>query len=147
MGFHDRRLKIRLDGVDGSSVEWRAVVRDVGELQSVRHKLAESLRQAGGADADVSDAELVLTELVSNSLRHSKLDVEVSLHRSGGIPVILVVDDGPPFTPPGTEPELAQDCGRGLFIVNAIASDFTVSREKGRNAARAVLGGRAGPAI
>lgn len=82
--------------------------------------------------------QLILWELVSNVIRHStKKYATVHISWSDEAIVIEVIDGGDGFqweeklnTPP---PDLASQGGRGLFLVQQLASQFSFD-EKGKHA-------------
>jgi anti-sigma regulatory factor (Ser/Thr protein kinase) len=119
--------------------ELREQIESFVDLRTARAHLAESMRGAGAQSLEIGDAELVLTELASNSLRYSGEPVEFCLEWLDGSPVLHVWDCGDAFdwTPP--RQEAASESGRGLFLVQAIAQHFSVERADERNHARAAL--------
>lgn len=88
----------------------------------------------------VSDAALVVSELVSNALRHARGAEELRLvRRPGGVTV--EVDDIGPGRPVQLPPSHVRGHGRGLAIVAALACRWSVQmRESGHKTVRAVLG-------
>jgi putative methionine-R-sulfoxide reductase with GAF domain len=73
------------------------------------------------------DVQLVVSELVTNSLRADCTGVTVSLSHSHGT-VRLGVHDDAPGTPAILTPAVTDSHGRGLLIVTAIADEWGVSR-------------------
>ncbi len=85
------------------------------------------------ADGPLEDAQLLLSELVTNSLRHAGLapgdELEVVVRRPPPALRVMVIDPGVGFVPPA-EPSLpppSQATGRGLYIVSRIADRWGVS--------------------
>jgi anti-sigma regulatory factor (Ser/Thr protein kinase) len=86
--------------------------------------------------AHLEAAELVLSELVTNSVRHGSTSVDdvvdieltVSAHRMSGV----VRDGGPPFEPLGSARAPDQSGGFGLDIARKLA-DLTIDRTEGGN--------------
>jgi anti-sigma regulatory factor (Ser/Thr protein kinase) len=84
------------------------------------------------------DVRLLVSELVTNSVRHAEVgpDDSIALKVTLGEPSVRVevVDHGPGFDPP----ELAEDAGEtrdrgwGLFFVTQLADRWGVEREGGR---------------
>lgn len=87
------------------------------------------------APLDMETLQLLATEVVGNAVRHAALD--------GGAPISLRVfldvdrmrvevhDSGPGFDPVVPEPDPGSPTGRGLFLVDALSSDWGVGREAG----------------
>ncbi|MFC9328208.1 ATP-binding protein [Kitasatospora sp. NPDC057015] len=105
-----------------SRATW-AIPSAPSEVAGVRIRAVAEVRSLGIPLEDSSDLELVVTELVTNAIRHGEgpeVHIHLRLHRPG----ILVVEvhdrsrahpDGPPSV--GDE----QESGRGLHIVDALA--------------------------
>ncbi len=84
------------------------------------------------------DVRLLVSELVTNSVRHAQIGSEDSI----GLQVTVdeqqvrvdVVDRGPGFEPPEHDPTAddARDNGWGLFFVTQLADRWGVEREEGR---------------
>ena len=84
------------------------------------------------------DVRLLVSELVTNSVRHAQTgpDDSINLH------VVVedqhvrveVADRGPGFEPPEQDPtaELARESGWGLFFVTQLADRWGVDRDDGR---------------
>ena len=89
------------------------------------------------ADGPLEDAQLLMSELVTNSLRHAGLGpdgwIEVSVQRPPPALRVTVCDPGPGFVPPA-EPRLpppSEATGRGLYIVSRISDRWGVSCGRG----------------
>ncbi|MCU1675275.1 MAG: ATP-binding region ATPase domain protein [Frankiales bacterium] len=102
-------------------------------VAAVRHALADDLINVGTGDA-VSDATLVLSELVSNAVRHATpvtgdgLVINWHVEDGGAMVVIAVTDGSADAEPRRAPPDTVSDSGRGLAIVDMIASDWGVRR-------------------
>src|SRR2546427_589916 len=79
------------------------------------------------------DVRLLVSELVTNSVKHASVGPEDSIKLSLAIDEVLircdVVDNGPGFDPPDDPAEDARDRGWGLFFVEQIADRWGVERE------------------
>jgi two-component sensor histidine kinase len=89
-----------------------------------RRRLIAHLRKAGVADTTACDAGLVLSELISNALRHASPlpggTLEISwVLRSGSVEV--AVSDGGGGMPRVSEPGNSAVGGRGLSIVDRLS--------------------------
>lgn len=84
------------------------------------------------------DIRLLVSELVTNSVRHAQTGPEESIN----LKVVLaadcvrveVADNGPGFEPPVQDPSaaLARDSGWGLFFVTQLADRWGVERDAGQ---------------
>jgi anti-anti-sigma regulatory factor len=79
-----RRVLVELAGQRSSSGEARRHVREIGEKWG--------LPEASGL---VADAELVVTELVENTVRHTVSDLTLRLELRNGLLTVAVADDDP----------------------------------------------------
>ncbi|MER7485576.1 ATP-binding protein [Streptomyces sp. NPDC126497] len=90
----------------------RAVIRDV-------------LRQ-WGLDDLVPTAELLVSELVSNALRHASGPVHLTLERVSGLRCL--VGDGTPDLPRPADAGPEDESGRGLVLVDTLAARWGCER-------------------
>ncbi|MFF3710240.1 ATP-binding protein [Streptomyces phaeochromogenes] len=74
----------------------------------------------------IEDAELLVTELVTNALRHGRGDIGVRLHLSADR-IRIEVRDGARETPVLRTATSSDEDGRGLYIVRSIADDWGTS--------------------
>jgi two-component sensor histidine kinase len=102
-------------------------------IASVRHALADDLERVGTGDS-VADATLVLSELLSNAVRHAAplagngLVVNWHVEDGAAMVVIAVTDGATEAEPVVQQPSVAADSGRGLAIVDKLASAWGVRR-------------------
>ena len=84
------------------------------------------------------DVRLLVSELVTNSVRHAEVGPEDSILLRVAIEDqhvrVEVIDSGPGFEPPEQDPtaELARESGWGLFFVTQLADRWGVDRDDGR---------------
>jgi len=100
-----------------------------------RRRLIGDLVGAGVFEATACDAGLVLSELISNALRHaSPLPggvVKVSWGLAAGYLEIAVSDGGGPTVPTVNKPAASALGGRGLGIVERLSLRWGVSARQG----------------
>jgi anti-sigma regulatory factor (Ser/Thr protein kinase) len=108
-----------------------------------RRRLVGDLDAAGVCEATICDAGLVLSELVSNALRHgSALPGQTfrACWRLGSESVeIAVSDGGGPTAPTVAEPAKLESGGRGLGIVERLSLRWGVRDEGGETTVWAEL--------
>ena len=81
-------------------------------------------------EVDVCDAMLVISELLSNAIRHARPlpggQIEVSWTLDGGTLEVAVSDGGAPTTPQPERPPASSLGGRGLDIVDHLSRSWGV---------------------
>jgi len=84
------------------------------------------------------DVRLLVSELVTNSVRHAQVGPDGSINlkvsvTDGGVRV-EVIDRGPGFEPPKPDEtaELARESGWGLFFVTQLADQWGADGDSGR---------------
>jgi PAS domain S-box-containing protein len=124
---------------------WSFDVSEPAQASSARRGLVAELQSAGMADESVLTAELIVAELLGNVVRYAPGHVDVILDYSADVPVIHIIDNGQGFEHNSRLPaDTYAESGRGLFIVNELAREFTIARApNGGSHARVVLETRA----
>jgi anti-sigma regulatory factor (Ser/Thr protein kinase) len=82
-------------------------------------------------------AELIISELVTNAVRHGSRPgetVHIELSTQGGQLEGCVSDHGPPFTPLARLPDEGATGGFGLHIVQQLAATWQIDRSDTGNA-------------
>jgi anti-sigma regulatory factor (Ser/Thr protein kinase) len=121
-------------------MHWTFDGRDARAASEVRRRLLAYLRTNGHRDADYASAELVVGELVGNVVRHAPGVAEVAIEWREETPTLHVLDRGPGYDCCPDLPSGASESGRGLFLVSALAREFSLTRRPERGShARAVL--------
>jgi anti-sigma regulatory factor (Ser/Thr protein kinase) len=121
-------------------VHWTFDTSDPESIGNARKLLLAYLRTRGRSDADYESAELVVGELLGNTVRHAPGTVVVEIEWRRNVPVLHVLDQGPGYELTTGLPSASSESGRGLFLVSELAREFTVTKRRGRGThARAVL--------
>jgi anti-sigma regulatory factor (Ser/Thr protein kinase) len=112
-------------------------------VAEARHRLVSDLAAAGIYETVVGDAALVVTELLSNAIRHAAplpgAQVRVSWTTDHGAVRVAVSDAGDGPLPRVTEPAPGAPGGRGLGIVESLSVRWGVQRDNGETTVWAQL--------
>ena len=111
------------------------------ELPAEPHSAKVARDAVAGLDGHLGnvfgDVVLVISELVTNSVRHAGLDatepVQLSVGMEGEIVRVAVRDPGPGFEPPGAPSDPAHVGGWGLVLVDQLAERWGVDRDGDAN--------------
>jgi anti-sigma regulatory factor (Ser/Thr protein kinase) len=80
------------------------------------------------------DVRLLVSELVTNSVKHALVSEDDSImldvHVAGDVVRVEVRDSGPGFDRPSAAPPDDADEGWGLFLVEQLADEWGVERER-----------------
>jgi anti-sigma regulatory factor (Ser/Thr protein kinase) len=94
-------------------------------------RAARSLvRDTVPAEEFADDCALIVSELVTNAVLHGGTSVRLRLTASTGWVYVEIADDGAGHPRP-TDGDLDATDGRGLLIVNSLASDWGVTLNPG----------------
>lgn len=110
-----------------------------------RRALTSELRAQGVDPVVVGESEIVLSELVTNAVRHAQpladggIRVTWSVH--GGVVEIDVTDGGGPTFPSPAPRSVWSAGGRGLRIVGSLAHEWGVRENGPGNTVWASIGG------
>lgn len=115
-------------------------------VATARWRLSADLREAGMVAAAIGDAALVLSELLSNAIQHAKplpgCTVRVAWVLGDGSVHVSVSDGGGPTRPHAGYPSLFSLDGRGLAIVDHLASTWGIRPSDGGITVWAILPAR-----
>jgi anti-sigma regulatory factor (Ser/Thr protein kinase) len=108
-----------------------------------RQHLVEWMRSLGVGDETRDDARLVVSELVGNSVRHARPLADGTMQvtwttRDTGVD-ISVTDGGALTTPEVVHAGVSDLAGRGLSIVETLASRWWVESSRSRTTVHALL--------
>ena len=112
-------------------------------VRSARRRLANDLEKRGVPKEIIDDAVLVLSEVLSNAMRHARPlgsgKIKVAWDVRAGAVEIEVTDGGGATRPYPAHPSLSSLGGRGLGIVTTLTSDWGVKASGRETTVWAVL--------
>jgi anti-sigma regulatory factor (Ser/Thr protein kinase) len=112
-------------------------------VRSARRRLAADLVERGVTHTLIDDAVLVLSEILSNALKHARPltagKIRVRWDVQDGSVQMEVTDGGGPTVPHPATPSLSSLGGRGLGIVASLVADWGVRQAPGETTVWAVL--------
>jgi len=108
------------------------------ELRVAPDAISEARAAVGrmsGDDVLMNNLRLLVSELVTNSVRHAGLDERsrISLHieTTPAIVRVEVSDPGPGFAPSVPDLRISQESGWGLYLVDELADRWGVEADRG----------------
>jgi anti-sigma regulatory factor (Ser/Thr protein kinase) len=108
-----------------------------------RQHLCAQLLASGVRASTVDDAVVIVSELLSNALRHARPlpsgEIRVAWNRHGDVVEVAVSDGGSSTEPRRGRPALSSLGGRGLGIVETLADCWGVRREEDATTVWALL--------
>jgi len=102
----------------------------VSSPRRARRFVRDTLEPLDVPTATIDDAELVATELVTNSVMHARSNVTLSVECADRR-VRLRVEDHSPVRPVVRNAAAGSATGRGLFIVEQLASQWGIDLQRG----------------
>lgn len=122
--------------------EWRFHSSDAYTARSCRHELMKFIRQFAENSESLFYAELVLGEILANTVEHAPGLVEIRIDWTGSKPLVTARDSGPGLTSPTDKlpADPLDEDGRGLFLIRSLAEEVFIRRAAGYGSElRAVL--------
>lgn len=119
-----RRLDDVVECISGGSHRFE-IDGVAGSLAALRHDVGVALVGTSPGSVDetvVSDAVLMVDELVSNAVEHADGGLSVHLSIAGDALIIAVSDPHPERLPVLGRPPSVQPSGRGLLVVDALST-------------------------
>ena len=109
---------------------WRFHSSDAYAAHNSRHEVIKYLHGLAAKADELLTAELVIGEILANTVEHAPGLVEVCVDWTGDDPVVTVRDAGPGFTRVrGDLPENAlAEGGRGMFLMKSFAKEISVRK-------------------
>ena len=94
-----------------------------GESVSVARDFVEECLDRWGLAEQADDIQLIVDELVTNAIRHSRGPVTLAIGRRPNR-IVVQVQDPSPETPEPESTDVLADSGRGLLLVDNLAADW-----------------------
>jgi PAS domain S-box-containing protein len=109
---------------------WRFHSSDARVAQTTRHEIMSYLRGMTAAGDEAFASELIVGEIIANTVEHAPGLVEIHVDWSSEKPVLTVRDSGPGLKSLLTElpSDQLSESGRGLFLVRLLADRLSVRR-------------------
>jgi serine phosphatase RsbU (regulator of sigma subunit)/anti-sigma regulatory factor (Ser/Thr protein kinase) len=118
-------LAARFEGIaPGDVAYWLLDAKDTAPRKA-RH-LARRALSRWGLEELIDPVELLVSEIVTNAVRHTSQRVTLRLLRTDVLRCEVVDDE--PSLPRARQPNSTDETGRGLYVVNRIARRWGVSR-------------------
>jgi len=112
---------------------WRFHSSDAHTASTSRQAISAYLREMAANEDQIFAAEVIIGEMIANTVEHAPGLVEVRIDWTGEKPVVAVRDKGPGLrAEPNALPNLMAESGRGLFLIRAFAESTYVQTAKGR---------------
>jgi integral membrane sensor domain MASE1/anti-sigma regulatory factor (Ser/Thr protein kinase) len=100
---------------------------------NARHEVMRFIQELAEGDEELFTAELIVGEILANTVEHAPGLVNMEIDWSDSAPVVTVVDTGPGlerFAAHLPEDALTED-GRGLYLVQTLARDVCIEADRG----------------
>ncbi len=127
------------------SVQTLRVPWEQNSGREARRALVSSLRDLEVDPVVVGEAEIVVSELVGNAVRHARPlsdgMIKVNWTVRAGVVEVEVTDGGGPTTPRPAPRSVLAAAGRGLRIVRGFAHEWGVLEDRGGRTVWVSLGG------
>lgn len=126
-------------------MDWHFRSEDAVQALKARRSFADFLHGSCEAGSDISSAEIVFGELISNVIRHAPGPIAIDVQSDAfGLVTLTVLDNGAQF-PIGyhVPPPAYSESGRGLYISSVLCAHMTVGRTDNGNRVVATLPVRA----
>ena len=111
---------------------WLFHSSDAYFAHAARHELIAFLRDYGASEEDLSRSELIIGELLANTVRHAPGVVRLEIDCHGVHPVLTISDAGPGLPNFAVKlPDELEEDGRGLYLVGTLADEVSVDSNDG----------------
>lgn len=116
------------DDADANERVWRFHSSDAHTAHESRKEIGAYLRMLAVPDEDTFPSELIVGEILANTVEHAPGVVEVTIDWSREQPAICVRDIGPGLHTmrPGLPLDPLDENGRGLYLIHMLAKDVGI---------------------
>jgi serine/threonine-protein kinase RsbW len=132
-------------GASGDASRTIRVPWSASSVSLVRRTVVDDLRERGIAAVTIDESEIVVSELVSNAIRHARPlgDGSLRVHWKvkAGVVEVEVTDGGGDTVPRPAPRTVWAPSGRGLRIVRSLAHEWGVAEDRYGSTVWASLGG------
>ena len=107
---------------------WTFHSSDAYSARTSRHELMRFVRGLLDSEDELFRIELIIGEILANTVKHAPGLVNVEIDRSGEQPTVTIVDAGPGlgrFSPTLPNSDLVEK-GRGLYLIGTLAGGVRV---------------------
>jgi serine/threonine-protein kinase RsbW len=114
---------------------------ELAAVPEIRHAVEKWLHGIGWPKPVIEDVTLIVTELFGNALTHGKPHIKITIGVIAGCVCGAVTDHGPgtPLLQPQQSESELRVRGRGLALVEALATEWYVEKLAGRPGKRVVF--------
>lgn len=112
---------------------WMFHSSDAYFAHAARHELMKFLRDYGASEEDLARSELIIGELLANTVKHAPGVVRLEIDCVGNHPVLTIADAGPGlpnYAVKLPDDEMDED-GRGLYLIGTLADAVSVDSQDG----------------
>ena len=112
---------------------WRFHSSDANSARAARHELMHFIRQDAHDPDELFKAELILGEILANTVEHAPGLVEVTVDWTNEKPVVTALDTGSGFDRARIDlpADALDEGGRGLFLIAQLADEVSIRPAKG----------------
>ncbi|HEY5340083.1 MAG TPA: ATP-binding protein [Candidatus Aquilonibacter sp.] len=109
--------------------EWRFHASDAQAAHVARREIGAYIRRLAGDTEASNSSELIVGELIANTVEHAPGLVHLMMEWTDAQPVFTVRDSGPGLAAFPTElpADIMNERSRGLFLAHSLASSVTVT--------------------
>ncbi len=110
---------------------WSYDSRNSHDAHALRHEIAHFIRSFSPTEEELFRAELVVGELLANTVEHAPGAVRVDIDWTETHPVVTVSDAGPGLSrvTPALPVDALNENGRGLFLIGSLALDVHIETQ------------------